>query len=117
MHNFSNLTNSWVSIIEAVNNRTLHWAVGGITVTISRTEHVDFTTFLQNEAFTVMYSVSEDPWMSWKNIVLPFQFAVWLALIFAIFVISSLFYAAMQLTGYRGKIRVGYFMQVSKQNV
>lgn len=113
MIEFNETENAWNSAIEAVRNGTLSWAVGGISASMKRLGIVEFTTHVNTEPFVVLYSVYKNPWMSWRNIVLPFKMIVWLSLISTIIAISSLFFLAVTKTEINLNIKFNYFFHVS----
>lgn len=95
--NYSNDHDPWESMIKAVKNQDLHWAISGISVTIERLKVVDYTVLVRSEPYTALYSRYEDPWKSWKNIVLPFKLSVWMALLVLVLVVTLLYHASYKI--------------------
>lgn len=58
--------------------RKIHWAVGGISVSIKRGEITDFTRFIHPESFKVLFTMPEDYWHMIRNVVLVFQWPIFI---------------------------------------
>lgn len=110
---FVETENNWMAIIQAIRNGSLDWAIGGITSTIKRLQVVEFTNYIHTEPFVVLYSVYDDPWMSWQSIIIPFEMTVWIVLLSSIVIICCLCVVTMRQTKVRQKITFYYFVQVS----
>lgn len=100
-------------MVNAVKNRKVDWACGGITVSLDRIKVVDFTNFIRPEPYTALYSVYEDIWMSWENILMPFQLELWLLLIGTTCIISLLMHVSLKFTHGGKSFSFLYYMQVN----
>lgn len=92
---YSGFKNSWAAAVRAVSKNILDWAISGITLTLPRTKYVDFTSGIRVEPYSILYALYDDPWLSWKNILLPFHFYIWITLTATVIVISFLLYVAV----------------------
>lgn len=109
--------NTWEYAINVIKNNALDWAVGGISAAIKRFEVVDFTNYIHTEPYVVLYSIQDDPWMSWKNLITPFNMSIWTMLIFTNFTIASIFIIAVKSCRPNTKISFLHFVQVSEINI
>lgn len=109
---FKDMPDIWKEMVDAVSHRRVDWAVGGITESLDRIKITDFTHFIRPEPFTALFSVYEDIWMSWQNILMPFQLVVWIVLSGTTLAIALLLYSTIKLT-YDGKNKsLLFYMQV-----
>lgn len=113
MKEFVETENNWMSIIESIRNGSLSWAIGGITSTIKRLQVVEFTNYIHTEPYVVLYSVYDDPWMSWLSVIIPFELPVWIVLAISVIIISCLFLISMRKTKLGNSIPFYYFVQAS----
>lgn len=111
---YSSYKNSWAAVVTSVSQNVLDLAVSGISLTLSRTKVVDFTTRIRVEPYSIIYALYDDPLLSWRNILLPFQLTIWMTVIVSIFSISVLLVLAVRFTRLQGmNITLSYFVTVS----
>lgn len=110
-------SNFSIDMIHAITNGYIDWAIGGITITFSRSKVVDFTNYINTEPYVVLYTINYDPWMSWLNVISPFQVGVWIILIVSIILISFLLLLSMHVTKRNTYYKLRYFVQVKDFSV
>lgn len=106
--------NTWFTIIETVKNGTFDWVVGGVTASRSRLSLLQFTSSINDEHFVILYARSNNPWMSWTSLLLPFQLYVWVALFVTAIIISTILFIIAQTIRPKPRRKIKYrnFIQV-----
>lgn len=107
------MSDIWKEMVDAVRDRKVDWAVGGITLSLDRIAVADFTHFIRPEPYTALYSIYEDIWMSWQNILMPFELSLWIVLTITTSIIACLLYSSIKFTHQKSKYGLLFYMQVS----
>lgn len=112
LQEFVDIPDIWKSMVDAVRDKKVDWAVAGITSSQERMKIADFTHFIRPEPYTALYCIYEDIWMSWENILMPFEMAVWIVLAMTTTLIAFLLYLSIKVTHEEEKLGLAYYMQV-----